>query len=85
MYYRLKMLDIDGKFTYSKTVAIKVNNYFSNALVYPNPTSDILTIKLLEQLQENSILQVMDIMGREVKHVLIRNQSYCRIIWEVKG
>ena len=75
LYYRLKMLDIDGKFTYSKTVTIKVSNYFSNALVYPNPTSGTLTIKLLEQLKENSLLQVLDITGRNVKHEMIRNGS----------
>ncbi|MEP7166170.1 MAG: endonuclease [Ferruginibacter sp.] len=67
VYYRLKMIDIDGKFTYSKTIAVRLNNNFSNALVYPNPTRGALTIKLLEALGSNSILQVTDVTGREVK------------------
>ena len=67
IYYRLKMLDIDGKFTYSKTIAVKLENYFSQALVYPNPTSGNLNIRLAEQLESNSSIQVTDITGRIVK------------------
>jgi endonuclease I len=66
-YYRLKMIDIDGKFKYSKIIAVRLNNNFSNALVYPNPTTGKLTIKLLEALESNSILVVTDITGRNVK------------------
>ncbi|CAN5736922.1 hypothetical protein BH11BAC4_BH11BAC4_13860 [soil metagenome] len=71
VYYRLKMIDIDGRFTYSKTIAIRLNNNFSNALVYPNPTAGKLTIKLLEELASNSVLQVTDITGRKVKEAHI--------------
>ena len=67
VYYRLKMIDIDGKFSYSKTIAVRLNNNFSNALVYPNPTARSLSIKLYDALESNSILQVTDITGRIVK------------------
>ncbi len=67
VYYRLKMIDIDGKFSYSKTIAIRLNNNFSNAVVYPNPTTRSLSIKLNEALESKSILQVTDISGRIVK------------------
>ena len=73
VYYRLKMLDIDGKFTYSKTVAVRLNNNFSNALVYPNPTAGELNIKLLEPLESNSIVQVMDITGRKVQESAVKS------------
>ena len=72
IYYRLKMLDIDGKFTYSKTLAVKLENYFSQALVYPNPTSGNLHIRLLEQLEGNSSIQVTDITGRIVRQETIK-------------
>ena len=71
VYYRLKMIDIDAKFSYSKTIAARLNNNFSNALVYPNPTKGALTIKLLEALGSNSILQVTDVTGRKVKQLNI--------------
>jgi hypothetical protein len=75
VYYRLKMIDIDGKFKYSKIIAVRLNNNFSNALVYPNPTTDALTIKLFEQLESNSILQVTDVTGRKVKQMNLRSGS----------
>ncbi len=66
IYYRLKMIDIDGRYTYSKTVLVHNNNNFSNALVYPNPTKGGLTIKLQKGLSQSSQLQVDDITGRVV-------------------
>lgn len=70
LYYRLKMIDIDGGSKYSKVAPIRLNNNLSNAIVYPNPTRDNLHIKLYEALQGNSTLQVLDITGR-----LVRTQS----------
>ena len=42
-YYRLKQLDHDGKFEYSKIIAIKEGNVISS--VYPNPVKGQLSIK----------------------------------------
>ncbi len=64
VYYRLKMIDIDGKFTHSKIISVKLNNNLSNALIYPNPTTESLNVKLYEVLQSNSTLQVTDVTGR---------------------
>lgn len=71
MYYRLKMIDIDSKFNYSKTVAVKLNNNLSNAIVYPNPATSSLNIKLLQVLSANSNLQVTDVAGRILKQQLV--------------
>lgn len=66
VYYRLKMIDIDGKFDYSKTVTVHINNNFSNACVYPDPTAGKLTVRLQQALQQNSDLSIADITGRIV-------------------
>ena len=66
VYYRLKMIDIDSKFNYSKTIAIRLNDNFSNAQAYPNPTRGGLTIKLQHALTENSNLIIADLSGRIV-------------------
>ncbi|HNM32341.1 MAG TPA: T9SS type A sorting domain-containing protein, partial [Chitinophagales bacterium] len=48
--YRLKMIDIDGSFTYSKMVDIKVNDENNTFLptginkLYPNPTSNRIMV-----------------------------------------
>jgi hypothetical protein len=44
VFYRLKMMDIDGKFTYSPVVRIFARETGSSISVFPNPTSDFLTI-----------------------------------------
>lgn len=72
VYYRLKMVDKDGKADYSKVVSVRLNNNFSNAIVYPNPASGTLHIKLDKKLEANSILQIVDVSGRVVKKEMIR-------------
>jgi endonuclease I len=71
VYYRLKMIDADGKYTYSKTVVVKLNNNLSNAIVYPNPTAENLNIKLQQTLSANSKLLITDVAGRTIKQALI--------------
>ncbi len=44
-YYRLKQIDFDGKFMFSKTIPISFSN-LEKMIVSPNPASDQLTIKL---------------------------------------
>ncbi|MCY7290741.1 MAG: T9SS type A sorting domain-containing protein, partial [Ferruginibacter sp.] len=67
VYYRLKMIDADGKFKNSNIIAVKLNKNFSNALVYPNPTIGELNIQLYKPLFTNSTLQVLDVTGRMIK------------------
>ena len=67
VYYRLKMVDLDGRSRYSKVISIRLNNDPSDAVVYPNPTAGALHIKLYEPLQANSSLEIADITGRIVK------------------
>ena len=67
VYYRLKMIDADGKFKNSNIVAVKLNKNFLNAIVYPNPTVGELNIKLFEPLFTNSTLQIVDVTGRIIK------------------
>ena len=42
-YYRLKMVDIDGKYSYSKTVKLTFNLSIIN--LYPNPAKDLVYLK----------------------------------------
>lgn len=66
VFYRLKMIDVDGQYRYSKTVSLQLGNLFSNALVYPNPTTDKITIKLEKALSANGLLVITDMSGRMV-------------------
>ncbi len=66
VFYRLKMIDIDGQYKNSKIVSVRIANNFSNAVVYPNPTKGLLVVKLQQPLTESAQLKISDIMGRIV-------------------
>ncbi len=84
VYYRLKMIDQDGKFKNSNIVSVKLKTNVSNAIVYPNPTMGSLNIKLYDILTSNSTLQITDVTGRLVKQQTI-NASMVNINVDVKG
>ncbi|MBS1752872.1 MAG: endonuclease [Ferruginibacter sp.] len=75
VYYRLKLVDVDGYYEYSKTIAIRIVNNFSNAMVYPNPTKKHLFVKLLQPLKENSSLLITDMSGRIVFRQQVANSQ----------
>lgn len=75
-YYRLKMIDIDGKFEYSKIVSVKMNNSLTNNIVvYPNPAKNVLKIQFKTPLLETSQLQIIDLTGRTVMQSTIQSMS----------
>ena len=62
-FYRLKMVDLDGKFSYSLVVMIQVNN--SNApLVYPNPARTFINI--VQSAERVNFVSVYNISGKAV-------------------
>ena len=61
-YYRLKMIDRDGKFTYSPVKSIK-NSERETSTVYPNPSlHGIVTIAFKERGKKN--ITVTDVYGK---------------------
>lgn len=84
--YKLKQIDLDGTFTYSKIVTVDLSNItdaeeefpteFSLSQNYPNPFNPTTTIKFTIPSVEttrrvvSTKLVVYDILGREVKTLL---------------
>ncbi len=66
-YYRLKMADGDGRFTYSKIIAISapVNNAI---VVFPNPVKDKLFIRLAG-IGSSTEISIADVKGIVVKQL----------------
>jgi Secretion system C-terminal sorting domain len=58
-YYRLKQIDKDGSFVYSKTVTI--NFSIKGSIVYPNPASQIITIVTANKLK---VVEVINAEGK---------------------
>ncbi len=75
-YYRLKQLDFNGSFTYSKS--LEVNSMaisFSLEQNYPNPFNPSTTIQYHTSNRGKVILKVYDLTGREVADLLNENQD----------
>ena len=69
-YYRLKMVDADGRFTYSKIIAISVP--VNNAIiVFPNPVKDKLFIRLAGMVGPTAI-SIADAKGTVIKQLQLR-------------
>lgn len=67
-YYRLKMTDADGKFTYSKIIVVRMDNKGTTLQIFPNPAKNVLNVQVNGNgLNEDAILQIIDIIGRNVK------------------
>jgi hypothetical protein len=61
-YYRLKMIDIDGSFTFSSIKRVDFNNV-EQVSIFPNPASNELKIS---NVSGYDFIQVMDASGRVV-------------------
>lgn len=67
-YYRLKLLDNDGRFTYSSIKSV-TNNGSVNVVVFPNPTKDVLSLQMTSDARKNIQLQVMSMEGKVLHSV----------------
>lgn len=66
VFYRLKMVDTDGTFSYSPIRQLFVDKKVSVLKLFPTPTSDILNIQLEGNYTEGG-LSVYDSLGRKVQ------------------
>lgn len=73
-YYRLKQLDFDEKFAYSHFIFVEGQRTKPLFNVYPNPTSDYLTISL-EKNEEKIIVYFIDEQGRKVREAILTSSK----------
>ena len=74
-YYRLKQVDFNGEVHYSEPIAVEVmsTNLLQLLSVYPNPTEDLINIKLAAQESTRARLIITDVYGKLVidKEILL--------------
>jgi hypothetical protein len=70
-YFRLKLIDKDGSFSYSNIVAIKENDKAQISL-YPNPTKDFISISL-NKVMPNSKLIIVNNIGETIQQIQLVN------------
>ena len=65
LYYRLKMVDLDGKYTYSKVIAVDAGSMSSAISISPNPARDRLSV-IHPKAAGASGIKVISLGGAEV-------------------
>ena len=74
--YRIRQVDYDGAYDYSKTIVIRVQrDILMDASVYPNPASQFLTIDLQAGVRSDVTVHLLDVEGRLIKSNLIEAQE----------
>jgi hypothetical protein len=64
-YYRLKLVDKDGSFTYSKAIPVS-NKLVKGLSVFPNPAVTGVAVITHDKAADRAVLQVVDVAGRRV-------------------
>jgi hypothetical protein len=71
-YYRLKLVDLNERFTYSRVLIVSFGNIGGITLVVtPNPAQDNVVLRVFSHKKVPAIIHVVDGMGR----VLHRQQA----------
>jgi len=65
-YYRLKLVDKDGKFTYSRIVAVAINQTETLFTIYPNPVKDEATMAIFMNKKQAAVYSIYDYAGRKL-------------------
>lgn len=66
VYYRIKQLDIDGKGSYSKVLAVKLKKASRQITLSPNPFTSYLNINMEWNSNEVVTAKVFNIQGKEM-------------------
>lgn len=77
-YYRLKMIDITGNYTYSTIQSIDVLAKPDSFTLSPNPASNYITLSFDNSIKQ-AVVTIIDAVGRAIisnKITLLRNNTY---------
>ena len=84
-YYRLKQIDTDNQYVYSKTITLEKNKSNKSYLqIYPNPMThqSYLTVDFSEDFKDNIALGIFDMYGHLVYQKRDLKSNFCQILVE---
>lgn len=77
-YYRLKQVDFDGTYEYSKVVAVNMNQVLKGlpvkAILYPNPTNGITNLNMSTLPAGTYSITIISMEGRLVKQLELNSE-----------
>ncbi len=65
-YYRLKIIDKDGAFVYSKIISVNNGNENFNATILPNPVHDFISLQLTSNTTQKIQVELVDMNGKSL-------------------
>lgn len=65
-YYRLRAIDFDATYEYSKVIAVNVDNEYFSTMLYPNPVFSSRTIRYNRAGAKLDMVLVYDAQGKEI-------------------
>jgi len=68
-FYRLKIIDLDGKYSYSKIISIAGSNSLYGLSLFPNPAHSLVTIQYPEVTGNIAQIQLHDLSGRVLRTI----------------
>lgn len=83
-FYRIKMVDKDGRFTYTPIRTVSGSSATADYKIYPNPAIGNSKITI-SQLSGPSVIKVFDYSGRMIKSVSVNNPGNAEINGLVRG
>ncbi|HLA60469.1 MAG TPA: T9SS type A sorting domain-containing protein [Puia sp.] len=66
VYYRLRIVDKDGKYSYSKIIPVKLDQPENSISVYPNPVDNYAIVNLYSDKPGSGVLRLIDEAGRQI-------------------
>lgn len=72
--YRVKQVDVDGKYSYSKIINLKTTANYS-IVIYPNPAITTVKIIVNNPALKNTVALLYDPNGKKVKEISIVNSQ----------
>ncbi len=76
-YYRLKQLDLDGTFEYSKIVSAQIDRKEFDVKIFPNPATEVLNIVFGNAFKDPLKIELINPNGQKVKSIILEaNTSF---------
>ena len=72
IYYRLKIVDNDGTFSYSPTRSLK-DEEKSSIFIFPNPSKGMLVFDIKKEDMQSIDIRFFNAIGQEIKHIKSQN------------
>lgn len=73
IYYRIRLVDVNGKVTYSNTVAVRIQG-IESVKVFPNPFIETVNASFYSNVKTTAVLRLTDMNGRMIA------QTSCNVV-----